>query len=72
MIANWIWLPAFTVETTVGLVNEALLNTFRNDMLNKKVKFDCHRPLRITDIIKKYLKKAYKLKKCYYKWSAKK
>ena len=45
-----------SVDSKVDLLNEALLNIFRNNIPNKKIKCDYPQPPWMTDDIKKSLK----------------
>ena len=56
-----------SVDSKVDLLNETLLNSFRNYIPNKKIKCDYRQPLWMTDDIKKSLKERFKLTKSYCK-----
>ena len=69
-VANFNWKKAFenlSVDEKVELLNETLLNIFRNYIPNKKIKCDYRQPSWITDDIKKSLKQRSKLTKHFYK-----
>ena len=74
-ITNFDWNNAFkslSVDQKVELLNETLLNIFRNYILNKKIKCDCRQPPWMTDTIKKSLKLRSKLTKIFFKNGQKK
>ena len=54
---------SLSVDSKVDLLNETLLNIFRNYIPNKKIKYDYRQPPWMTDDIKKYLKERSKLTK---------
>ena len=59
-IFNFNWARAFenlSLDKKVKLLNEALLNIYRNYIRNRKTKCDYRQPPWITDSIKKFLKK---------------
>ena len=59
-ISNFNWARAFenlSLDKKVELLNEALLNIYRNYIRNRKTKCDYRQPPWITDSIKKFLKK---------------
>ena len=58
---------SISVDSKVDLLNETLLNIFRNYIPNKKIKCDYRQPPWMTDDIKKSLKERSKLTKTYYK-----
>ena len=69
-ILDFNWRKAFeslSVDSKVDLLNETLLNIFRNYIPNKKIKCDYRQPPWMTDDIKKSLKERSKLTKTYYK-----
>ena len=69
-ILGFNWRKAFeslSVDSKVDLLNETLLNIFRNCIPNKKIKCDYRQPPWMTDDIKKSLKERSKLTKTYYK-----
>ena len=69
-VANFNWKRAFenlSVDEKVELLNETLLNIFRNYIPNKKIKCDYRQPPWMTDDIKKSLKQRSKLTKYFYK-----
>ena len=69
-VANFNWKRAFenlSVDEKVELLNETLLNIFRNYVPNKKIKCDYRQPPWMTDDIKKSLKQRSKLTKYFYK-----
>ena len=69
-VANLNWKRAFenlSVDEKVELLNETLLNIFRNYIPNKKIKCDYRQPPWMTDDIKKSLKQRSKLTKYFYK-----
>ena len=69
-ILHFNWRKAFeslSVDSKVDLLNETLLNIFRNYIPNKKIKCDYRQPPWMTDDIKKSLKERSKLTKTYYK-----
>ena len=69
-ILGFNWRKAFeslSVDSKVDLLNETLLNIFRNYIPNKKIKCDYRQPPWMTDDIKKSLKERSKLTKTYYK-----
>ena len=64
------WEKAFrnlSVDRKVDLLNETLLNIFRNCIPNKKIKFNYCQPLWMNDDIKRCLKGRSKLTKFFYK-----
>ena len=64
------WKRAFqnlSVDEKVELLNETLLNIFRNYIPNKKIKCDYRQPPWMTDNIKKSLNQRSKLTKYFYK-----
>ena len=68
-VSNFNWNRAFenlSVDEKVELLNETLLNIFRNCIPNKKIKCDYRQPPWMTDNIKKYLKQRPKLTKIFY------
>ena len=69
-ISNFNWHNAFkdlSVDEKVKLLNETLLNIFRNYIPNKKIKCDYREPPWMTDKIKTLLKYRNKLTKMFYK-----
>ena len=59
-ISNFNWARAFeniSLDKKVELLNETLLNIYRNYIHNKKTKCDYRQPPWMTDNIKKFLKK---------------
>ena len=69
-VSNFNWNRAFenlSVDEKVELLNDTLLNIFRNYIPNKKIKCDYRQPPWMTDNIKKSLKQRSKLTKIYYK-----
>ena len=59
-ISNFSWARAFeniSLDKKVELLNETLLNIYRNYIRNRKTKCDYRQPPWITDSIKKFLKK---------------
>ena len=69
-ISNFNWHYTFkdlSVDEKVKLLNETLLNIFRNYIPNKKIKCDYRQPPWITDKIKTLLKERCKLTKIFYK-----
>ena len=69
-ISNFNWHYTFkdlSVDEKVKLLNETLLNIFRNYIPNKKIKYDYRQPPWITDKIKTLLKERCKLTKIFYK-----
>ena len=69
-ISNLNWHNAFkdlSVDEKVVLLNETLLNIFRNYIPNKKTKCDYRQPPWMTDKIKTLLRDRYKLTKMFYK-----
>ena len=69
-ILGFNWRKVFeslSVDSKVDLLNETLLNIFRNYIPNKKIKCDYRQPPWMTDDIKKSLKERSKLTKTYYK-----
>ena len=69
-VSNFNWNRAFknlSVDEKVELLNETLLNIFRNYIPNKKIKCDYRQPPWMTDNIKKSLKQRSKLTKIFYK-----
>ena len=69
-VSNFNWNRAFknlSVDEKVELLNETLLNVFRNYIPNKKIKCDYRQPPWMTDNIKKSLKQRSKLTKIFYK-----
>ena len=69
-VANFNWKRAFenlSVDEKVELLNETLLNIFRNYIPNKKIKCDYRQPPWMTDDIKKSLKQRSKFTKYFYK-----
>ena len=69
-ISNFNWHNAFkdlSVDDKVKLLNETLLNIFRNYIPNKKIKCDYREPPWMTDKIKTLLKYRNKLTKMFYK-----
>ena len=67
---NFNWRKAFeslSVDSKVDLLNDTLLNIFRNYIPNNKIKFDYRKPLWMTNDMKKSLKERSKLTKSYYK-----
>ena len=68
--SNFNWHNAFkdlAVDEKVKLLNETLLNIFRNYIPNKKIKCDYREPPWMTDKIKTLLKYRNKLTKMFYK-----
>ena len=68
-VANFNCKRAFenlSVDEKVELLNETLLNIFRNYIPNKKIKCDYRQPPWMTDDIKKSLKQRSKLTKYFY------
>ena len=71
-VSNFNWNRAFenlSVDEKVELLNDTLLNIFRNYIPNKKIKCDYRQPPWMTDNIKKSLKQRSKLTKIFYKHS---
>ena len=69
-VSNFNWNRAFenlSVDKKVELLNETLLNIFRNYISNKKIKCDYRQPPWMTDNIKKSLKQRSKFTKIFYK-----
>ena len=69
-ISNFNWDNVFkdlSVDEKVVLLNETLLNIFRNYILNKKIKCDYSQPPWMTDKIKTLLRDRYKLTTTFYK-----
>ena len=69
-VANFNWKRAFEnlyVDEKVELLNETLLNIFRNYIPNKKIKCDYRQPPWMTDDIQKSLKQISKLTKYFIK-----
>ena len=69
-VQNFDWEKAFgnlSVDRKVDLLNETLLNIFRNYILNKKIKFNYCQPPWMNDNIKRCLKERSKLTKFFYK-----
>ena len=69
-ISNFNWhnaLKELSVDEKVVLLNETLLNIFRNYIPNKKIKCDYRQPPWKTDKIKNLLRDRYKLTKIFYK-----
>ena len=69
-ISNFNWHNAFkdlSVDEKVVLLNETLLNIFRNYLPNKKIKCDYRQPPWMTDKIKTLLREIYKIRKMFYK-----
>ena len=69
-VANFNWKRAFenlSVDEKVELLNETLLNIFRNYIPNKKIKCDYRQPPWMTDDIKKSQKQRSKLTKYFHK-----
>ena len=64
------WIPFW--RSKADLLNQTLLNNFRNYIPNKKIKCDYRQPPWITNSIKRSLKERSKLTKCYYKNGQKK
>ena len=67
---NFNWEKAFVnifVDRKVDLLNETLLNIFRNYIPNKKIKFNYCQPPWMNDNIKRCLKERSKLTKFFYK-----
>ena len=61
-VSNFNWNRAFenlSVDEKVELLNDTLLNIFRNYIPNKKVKCDYRQPTWMTDNIKKSLKQRF-------------
>ena len=56
-----------SVDEKVDFLNKTLLNIFRNNIPNKKIKCDYRQPPWMTDNIKKSLKERCKLTKLFYK-----
>ena len=70
VISNFNWTKTFenlSVDEKVELLNERLLNIYRNYITNKKMKCNYRQPPWMTDNIKKSLKERYKLTKIFYK-----
>ena len=65
-------LESLSMDSKVDLLNETLLNIFRNYIPNKKLKCDYRQPSWMTNSIKRSLKERSKLTKCYYKNDQKK
>ena len=68
-VANFNWKRTFEnlpVDEKVELLNETLLNIFRNYIPNKKIKCDYRQPSWMTNDIKKSLKQRSKLTKYFY------
>ena len=64
------WNKAFenlSIDAKVELLNETLLNIFRNYIPNKKIKYDYRQPPWMNDNIKRKLKQRTKLIKYFYK-----
>ena len=69
-IINFNWEKAFenlSVNSKVELMNEILMNIFRNYIPNKKIKCDYRQPPWMNGNIKKSLKERSKLTKMFYK-----
>ena len=69
-ISNFNWHNAFkdlSIDEKVVLLNETLLNIFRNYIPNKKIKCDYRQPPWMTDKIRTLLRDRYKLTKMFYK-----
>ena len=69
-ISNFNWHNTFkdlSVNEKVVLLNETLLNIFRNYIPNKKITCDYRQPPWMTDKIKTLLRDRYKLTKMFYK-----
>ena len=69
-IQNFDWERVFrklSVDRKVDLLNETLLNMFRNYIPNKKIKFNYCQPAWMNDNIKRCLKERSKLTKFFYK-----
>ena len=69
-ISNLNWTKVFenlSVDEKVELLNETLLNIYRNYIPNKKIKCDYRQLPWTTDNIKKSLKERSKLTKIFYK-----
>ena len=67
---NFNWTKAFenlSVDEKVQLLNETLLNIYRNFIPNKKIKCGYRQPPWMTDNIKKSLKERSRLTKLFYK-----
>ena len=65
-------LESLSKDSKVDLLNEILLNIFRNYTPNKKIKCDYPQPPWKTNNIKRSLTERSKLTKCYYKNGQKK
>ena len=68
--SNFNWHNAFkdlSVDEKVVLINETLLNIFRNYIPNKKIKCDYRQPPWMADKIRTLLRDRYKLTKTFYK-----
>ena len=68
-VSNFNWNRAFenlSADEKVELLNETLLNIFRNYIANKKIKCEYRQPPWMTDNIKKSLKQRSKLTKIFY------
>ena len=69
-ISSFNWNKAFenlSIDAKVELLNETLLNIFRNYIPNKKIKCDYRQPPWMNDNIKRKLKQRTKLIKYFYK-----
>ena len=69
-ISSFNWNKAFenlSIDAKVELLNEILINIFRNCIPNKKIKCDYRQPPWINDNIKRKLKQGTKLIKYFYK-----
>ena len=74
-IQTFDWVKAFgnlSVYGKVDVLNETLMNIFRNYIANKKIKRNYCQPPRMNDKIKKCLRERSKLTKFYYKHGQKK
>ena len=69
-ISNFNWNKAFenlVIDEKVALLNQTLLNIFRNYTPNKKIKFDYRQPPWMTNKTKNLLKERSKLTKYFYR-----
>ena len=69
-ISNFNWNKAFenlAIDEKVALLNQTLLNIFRNYILNKKIKYDYRQPPWMTNKTKILLKERSKLTKYFYR-----
>ena len=69
-VGDFDWEKAFgnlSADRKLDLLNETLLNIFRNYIPNKKIKFNYCQPPWMNDNIKRCLKERSKLTKFFYK-----